>query len=445
MPQMLNTPKGLVGRSYYLLIAVITILLGAVVYPNTLYAKIFLGLFVFRYLRLVIGMFAYQGYTPNPIPRSPTYSPLDVTVIIPTVEPYGQEFEDTVRSALATGCSEILVATVGQKNLLKAQDFCTKIGPRVSLIVAETANKRIQLCRGLEKVKTKIVVFADDHVFWPAKFLRAMLSPFEDPSIGGVACGKRVRRATSSLFSPKDFWNFIGCLYLERHNFDLASSNKMDGGVFVISGRTAAYRSEIVCRDDFQSAFMNEMFAPGLFNIGPLNADDDNFITRWLVSRNWGIKFQSSSEALMETTLGVSGFKKFNLQCLRWVRTTWRSNSTSLFADRTVWKSQPWCVYAVYITSFFNFALFTDAGLIYLCRAAALETGYSVDFCSSVLGLWILLSKLVKPFPHFCRHPRDLLYLPMYILFGYYHSLLKLYALFTVSTVAWGSRPGVVN
>ena len=58
----------------------------------------------------------------------------------------------------------------------------------------------------------------------------------------------------------------------------------------------------------------------------------------------------------------------------------------------------------------------------------------------TLLITWILGSKLVKPWPHFRRHPRDWRYLPGYIAFGYLHSLLKLWALLTVWDGSWGSR-----
>ena len=56
------------------------------------------------------------------------------------------------------------------------------------------------------------------------------------------------------------------------------------------------------------------------------------------------------------------------------------------------------------------------------------------------LGTWIITSKLVKTMPHFLRYPRDLVYFPGYVLFGYFHSLIQLYALFTFWEMTWGSR-----
>lgn len=282
-------------------------------------------------------------------------------------------------------------------------------------------------------------MLCDDHVFWPRNFLPSILAPFEDPNVGCVGTRKRVRRTVSN-FSLAGFWNLLGCLYLERHNFEIAATNAIDGGVFVISGRTSAHRTEILQPQSFRNGFLNDYILFGL--IGPLNADDDNFITRWMVNHGWKLKIQYSEDACIETTLGE--YPKFLSQCMRWARTTWRSNPLSLLSRRT-WTTQPWSIYAVFLTSFINFALFYDIALLTTLRI------YLTDPASSrpvtpvtgllTLCLWILCSKLVKPWPHFRRHPRDLAYLPGYILFGYFHSLLKLWALLTFWNVAWGSRP----
>lgn len=290
-------------------------------------------------------------------------------------------------------------------------------------------------------MRTEITVLCDDHVFWPRGYLPHVLAPFEDRNIGAVGTCKRVRR-TNQGFSSADFWNFIGALYLERHNFDCAATSHIDGGVFVISGRTSAHRTEILRAPEFIYGFLHEYCFFGL--VGPLHVDDDNFITRWMVKHGWKIAFQHAPGACMETTLGE--YPKFLVQCLRWVRTTWRSNCTSLFIDRTVWRTQPWCVYAVYFSSFLNFALFYDCALFSTVWLATNQTGekfIETRTAMILLGLWIFCSKIVKPFPLFWRNPRDLTYLPGYLLFGYYHSLIKLYALCTFYVTAWGSRPGV--
>lgn len=60
-----------------------------------------------------------------------------------------------------------------------------------------------------------------------------------------------------------------------------------------------------------------------------------------------------------------------------------------------------------------------------------------------LLLLWILCSKLVKSMAHSLRCPRDVVFLPVYIASRYYHSLLPLWALFTMGHNAWGTRVGV--
>jgi hypothetical protein len=64
---------------------------------------------------------------------------------------------------------------------------------------------------------------------------------------------------------------------------------------------------------NFISAFVNERFFFNYF--GPLNADDDNFITRWAVRNGTDIVIQSGPQATISTTLGDR--QKFLYQCLR--------------------------------------------------------------------------------------------------------------------------------
>ncbi|OJJ36068.1 hypothetical protein ASPWEDRAFT_28654 [Aspergillus wentii DTO 134E9] len=398
---------------------------------------IFLCLFVFRYLRLVGHLWSFWVlYKPSPIPKKPSYHPADCSVILPTVDPTNQDFQECITSCLRNGPGEIIIVTVGDALTKLTKETVAPFKnsfPDTQILVETTdmANKRVQVAHGLQFVQTKITVLLDDHVFWPARFLRTILAPFEDPKVGVVGTNKRVRR-TDTGFNIRSFWNMIGALYLERHNFEIRATNAMDGGVFVISSRTSAHRSEILQDPDFIAGFTNERFFFDLF--GPLNADDDNFITRWEVRHGWDIKVQYCDDALIETTLGT--YPKFISQCLRWVRTTWRSNSASLFTDRTVWTRQPWCVYAVYITSFVNFALFYDGALVYILLKSQLGNPKSLNY----LAAWIFCTKMVKLTPYFLREPQDLVMLPGYFLFAYFHSFIKLYAGLTFGVTAWGGR-----
>jgi hypothetical protein len=49
-------------------------------------------------------------------------------------------------------------------------------------------------------------------------------------------------------------------------------------------------------------------------------------------------------------------------------------------------------------------------------------------------------TKVVKLVGLIVRNPSDILFLPVSIIFGYFHGLIKLYALFTLKMTSWGSR-----
>lgn len=396
----------------------------------------FAFLFTFRYLRLIVHLVSFWCYKPTPVPANPTLTSKDCTVILPTVDPENPEFIECIESCLINKPAEILIVTVGQEKA----DLCKTTAAwyandrpdtKIRVLVSPEANKRKQVALAIPHVKTEILVSLDDHVLWGPKFLVTALAPFEDPRVGAVGTNKRVRKSHTG-FNKLSYWNMLGALYLERHNFEIRATNAIDGGVFVISGRTSLHRTKILNQPAFLNGFINERF---FFNLcGPLNPDDDNYITRFEVTRGWKIKIQYSDDACIETTLGA--YPKFVSQCLRWVRTTWRSNSCSLFTDRTVWTAQPWCVYAVYFTSFFNFAFFNDAALFYLLKTSPYGTTANLW----TLGAWIFATKMVKLTAYFRRHPEDLFMLPGYFAFAYFHSLIKLYAGLTFWNCDWSGR-----
>ncbi|KAL2270731.1 hypothetical protein VTJ83DRAFT_102 [Remersonia thermophila] len=402
----------------------------------------FLVLFAWRYIRFFVNLVAFWCYTPAPKPTKPLYIPSrDVTCIIPTVDPEGAGFRETLTSCSANRPAKIIIVTVGDELLgktLSIVDEFVRTNPDIQYIVERTqvANKRTQVAHAVPHIDTDITVLLDDHVYWGPRFLETMLYPFQDPRVGLVGTNKRVRRRPG-LGLRGSIWNMLGATYLYRHNFEIRATNVVDGGVFVISGRTCGIRTEILKHEEFLPGYTNERFFFGLF--GPLNADDDNYVTRFVVRHGWNIKIQYTEDTVMETDVGVEEplEKKFLGQCLRWVRTTWRSNPCSLVTDRTVWRRQPYCVYAVYLTSLTNFALFTDGGLLWLFRRSSWCTSPTQLYA---LALWILLTKTVKVFDYFRRNPRDIPLFPVYVLFAYFHSLIKLYALFTFYRTAWGGR-----
>jgi len=289
---------------------------------------------IWRYFRLVINLWSFWTFKPIPIPENPSLSPKDVTVILPTLDGEGEELERTIASILENEPKEVILVTIDE-NLHKAERTMSNMPAaqydRIRCMSVKQANKRRQMARAIPEVTTQIIVFADDDVTWPIRTLEWMLAPFEDKKYGGVVTCQRLRRAENPNFSQR-IYGFLGALYLERRNFDCAATTHVDGGMPCLSGRTCAYRTSILQDVNFTNGFTNEKWWFGQYQ---LNADDDNFLTRWMVNHGHETYMQYHPDCEVQTTLENN--PKFLKQCLRWARSNWRSNMTSLFAERNIW------------------------------------------------------------------------------------------------------------
>ncbi|OJJ48071.1 hypothetical protein ASPZODRAFT_1507223 [Penicilliopsis zonata CBS 506.65] len=404
------------------------------------FMRAFLALFFYRYFRLVVNLFSFWTFKPIAIPENPKLTAKDVTVIIPSLEGCGDELVETIRTILETHPYELLLVTI-EANLKKAERMLQAMPAsksRIRLFSVTHPNKRRQMTRAIPEVRTAITVFADDDVSWPRTVLPWILAPFEaDERFGGVGTCQRLRRAFDPSFSQR-IWGFLGALYLERRNFDCAATTHIDGGLPCLSGRTVAYRTKIIQEEGFTNAFTNEEWWWGKYQ---LNADDDNFITRWMVSHGWETYMQYHPEAEILTTLEDNS--KFLKQCARWSRSNWRSNLTSMFHEKHIWYRQPWSAYAVHLTTLSPPALLGDLLLVILChKATATWDAESHLLAMQSLYTWMFISKWIKLVGHYIRYPVDVLYLPVSILFGYFHGIIKMYAVLTLNVTAWGSREG---
>ncbi|ORY57741.1 polysaccharide synthase [Pseudomassariella vexata] len=390
---------------------------------------------LYRYLRLIVHVFSHWTYKSKPIPCKPSYTPDDVTVIIPTIHNVFEELRPSLESILACRPYElILVTTVDKRAALQklAESLST---PNVRVLWTPIANKRLQVCEALPQVSTKITIMADDDVTWPSTLLPWILAPFEDDKMGGVGTCQRVRRDPGGSWSDQT-WNWLGSAYIERRNFEISATHNIDGGTSCMSGRTGAYRTEILAGHAFLEGFKTERWGNYI-----LNADDDNFVTRWLVNHQWKTWIQYERECEIETTLEYG--MKFLYQCSRWARSNWRSNWTSLVRERYVLRQQVWCSYALHLATFTSLAWIFDPLIILSLWWGTADWNPETRRTALIIELiWMFgFTKTIKLVGLFRRNPADIMFLPVSILFGYFHGFIKLYALMTLNMTSWGSRP----
>lgn len=408
----------------------------------------FLAVVAFRYWRTVVMVIGYLSYRPALPSATPKYTNADVTVILPTVEPWGMIFEKCCESVCLQRPAELIIAVSEHKLIehaeLLAQGLRKRFDVEIVVRASHYPGKRHQIAAVLKFVTTRITVLIDDHVFWGPKFLAAVLPAFENDNIALVGTSKRVIM-DPSLTGVQRWMSFEGSAYLERHNVEIMASTTIDGGIFAVSGRTVAVRSSVLLDHEFQHEYLNETFGFASKRWGPLGADDDNFVTRWVVAKGLGVRIQANEDATIATILPadevietrVGNFPKFVLTCVRWARTTFRSNPRSLLMWQT-WYYHPWSVYAVQLAWMINFALFWDALMVYLFSQTSAHQldGWSLWWV--VAG--ILSTKTIKLIPLFKREPRLIKFFPLHVIFAYIHSFIKLFAMITFYDVAWLGR-----
>ncbi|KAI9744593.1 MAG: hypothetical protein M1818_002122 [Claussenomyces sp. TS43310] len=292
----------------------------------TIWEWIFVLFCFHRYFRLIINCYGHWTYKSVAKAENPKFTSSDVTVIMPTIENDLARLQPQILSILACHPATLILVTTTEK-YAKLLDFTLSLKePRIEVYQTRIANKRLQLREAIPRSKTAISVLVDDDVTWPSTILPWLLTPFERAEMGSVGVCQRVRRDKSASLVSR-LWEWLGADYIERRNFEISATHKLDGGTSCMSGRTNALRTEILQDPIFLDGFCNERW--GRFH---LNADDDNFITRWIVSQGWLTWIQYNDECMIETTLESN--PKFIRQCLRWARSNWRSNYTTLFVEK---------------------------------------------------------------------------------------------------------------
>jgi hypothetical protein len=354
-------------------------------------------------------------------------------VVIPSLDGDTDELRETIRSVLKNEPHMVYLVTI-DANVEKAERMAASISTKkIKVLSIRKANKRHQMCKAVPQVETAITVFADDDVSWPTTLLPWMLAPFKDEKMGGVGTNQRLRREKSP-----NIWNFLGAAYLIRRNWDCTACTFIDGGLPCLSGRTVAYRTHILQDPNFQHSFTHETWSSC-----QLNADDDNFLSRWMVNRGYKTWIQFHKDCEVQTTLENNA--KYLKQCLRWARSNWRSNVKSLFLEGSVWKRHPWSTFAVFQTTLTSWAWIYDFSMLYLFWQLTAGLRTEVQLVARVVWfVWVVcISRHIKYIEHFIRFPQDIKYALVIPLFGYFHSLvIKFYAMVTVNDTTWGSREG---
>lgn len=92
----------------------------------------------------------------------------------------------------------------------------------------------------------------------------------------------------------------------------------------------------------------------------------------------------------------------------------------------------------MHLTTLSHWALFDDCLLLFLfikSTGAWDEDAQTLGFM--LLMSWMFMTKFIKLLGHYIRYPVDFILLPISILFGYLHGLIKVYAMLSLNVVRY--------
>ncbi len=343
-----------------------------------------------------------------------------VSVIAPTFREDPVILEASIASWLEGGAREVvLVFSEEERDTIRRARASHGDDPRVRLLVTPDPAKRVALAMGIRAARHPILVLSDSDTLWGPGLLEHLIAPFADPRIGGVGTRQRVldaestiwRRAAQSLLDAK----YAGPMFRA-----LAAQ----GGVSLLSGRTAAYRRE---------ALLNAI--PGLLGetfMGRTCVSGDDGQLTWLVLRQ-GYRTTFQHRAVVTTMMPDSG-RAFVRQRARHGRNDFRRYLRAI-GHGWLWRQPA-------ITQVTLLQKLLEPLSVALAAAMVLLAVAQHDAVSALAWqAWIVGGRGVNPVAHVMAGRAALLRLPLLAaIICYVTVMVKWYALATVNRQGWGTR-----
>lgn len=342
-----------------------------------------------------------------------------VTVVAPAFREDPEILVAAIRSWLTAGADEIvLVFPDDEPVTMRTVQDAIGWDPRIWYHTTDNPAKRNSLRVGILAASKPIVVLSDSDTLWEPDCLKNLLMPFIDPEVGGVGTRQRVWDARSSVWRRAADW-MLDAKYL---TYVPAMARK--GGVSCLSGRTVAYRREILLES--LEGLTNEVF----FGRKCVSGDDGRLT--WLCL-NMGYKtaYQINSVAW---TMMPDNARGFFMQRLRWSRNSYRCY-----------------LRAVYRGWLFKQPMITRVSVLQgLLAPVSLTIGFALTGLAVARGAWLVVAiwlcwlivgRGIRAFDHLRIQPRNITLLPMMtgiILVAM--TAIKYYTFFTMNKQAWITR-----
>lgn len=353
-------------------------------------------------------------YRPKPDGFTTTTS-----VVVPAFREDPDILERCLGSWLAESPTEIIVVP-DLEDVEVIRRLRDRAAAETRLIVFPFAHtgKRSALGAGIRQARGEILVLADSDTQWEPGLLRAVQAPFGDPKVGGVGTRQNVYLPKTSV------WRRVADWMIDVRYLDYVRAQSRAGAVACLSGRTVAYRRNVVMpvlehlEDEF---FLGRRCISG----------DDGRLTWLVLASGYKTVYQSNARAL---SMFPDTCRAFLKQRLRWSRNSYRCYLTAM------WKGWLW-------------------HQPFICQLSVLQillTPLTMGFAMTYLVVWLLHPGLVIPavavgwllfgrtlrgISHLRQKPGDFWVLPLVAAMTIFVALpVKTYALLTMNVHGWLTR-----
>ncbi len=290
--------------------------------------------------------------------------------------------------------------------------------PRLVVLPFAHEGKRTALAHGIRRARSKIVVLADSDTMWLPGLLTEVLAPFRDPRVGGVGTRQNAYRPGSSV------WRRVADWLIDVRYLDYVRAQARAGAVACLSGRTAAYRRDVVIpvlehlEDEF---FLGRRCVSG----------DDGRLTWLVLASGYKTVYQSGARAqsMFPDTIGA-----FLKQRLRWSRNSYRCYLTA------IWKGWLWRQPFICQLSVLQILLtpLTMGFAVFYLTAWVLHPQPLVAMAAVA---WLLAGRCLRGSSHLRERPGDVWLLPLVAVMTIVIALpVKAYAFFTMNVHGWLTR-----
>lgn len=341
------------------------------------------------------------------------------SVVVPSYREDPTILGECLKSWLAEGPDEVIVVVDTEDTdciaLLERESVRDH---RVRPLVYQHQGKRSALAHGIRAASSEIVVLADSDTRWLPGLLEAVQMPFKSPEIGGVGTQQNVYQRRTSM------WRRIADWMLDLRYNDMVPAMGRKGCVPCLSGRTAAYRRDVVT--PLLPYLEHELFLGRRCLAG-----DDGRLTWLVLAAGYKTVHQRSARAL---SMFPDTFRAFVKQRVRWSRNSMRTYLTALWKG-WLWRSP--MVTKVMVLQILLTPLTMGLALYYLIFSRLDLTSRGVI----VAATWLLGGRLIRSYSHLRRRPLDAFLLPIYELVVITVALpIKLYATITMNRQGWLTR-----